>query len=42
MKLADCKTLLYFPTLFPCARMQIIMLIYVNEVSSLISFAWGR
>lgn len=39
MKLADCKTLLSFLTLFPCVCMQIIMLIYVNEVSSLISFA---
>lgn len=39
MKLADCKILLSFLTLFPGACMQIIMLIYVNEVSSLISFA---
>lgn len=39
MKLADCKILLSFLHIFPGASMQIIMLIYVNEVSSLISFA---
>lgn len=39
MKLADCKVLLSFLRIFPGARMQIVMLIYGNEVSSLISFA---
>lgn len=39
MKLADCKILLSFLNIFPSVSMQIIMLIYVDEVSSLISFA---